>query len=1047
MRARKWARRHKSAVWAAGAVLLVTLFGLAASSVAIAAAYKEQVKQRGIAERQEGLAKQERDTAEDRLYLADMQRASQYLAAADMVRLKETLESHRPRAEQRDRRGWEWYYLRSLCDRELFTIQDDPGGLVRPEWFGGGGSLMVANTIGGGWQGFRVWDLDERRGVASPRWQRRGVLVPTGSPDGSRIAWIEAEPTEGVLKYFVRVWNVADGKVERSLPTSNYRCFLLAWSPDGRRIAARAEESGRPLKAGEARPVLTVWDAGTGEKLSTCRTSAPEPKRFGNPGMRLSWSPDGKLLSLGGDEESDDLPAIRTWEADSGRESRVFRVEPERKGMSIWWHAWSPDSSRLAVTMLTGQAVHVLDASTGNQLFALPGTGGVTWSPDGSGLAAPSAAEPWKVIVWDPATGRERFTLRGHDLGFGEMMVAWSPDGRRLAATNQSAQVKVWDLARGQDYTRVGGHAEGVKMVSWSPDGRHLMSVAWDATVKVWDTERGQERSGVRGVPGAYGAAWSPDGSQLAVLLLQPGGLKDVQSNPLVAILDARTGKGDRTLSGSARTLNQSSGPPLTVRWRRDGKRLACESVDASVKAWDLTNGREVEMFPFPILGDWEWYGFEWDPEGRLLAVGFKGGTLLVDPERPAECRVIPGLQCRRNQSPWSPDGRQLALIEDEKVVRFWGVSEGRVTGVRLEQAGSSVDALAWSPKGDRVATISNGTIRIWDPATGRELLSIPDRAWSLSWSPDGKRLASGGEDGSVKVRDASAAYSTGPPAAPGEGPLHRERRARALHQQGVLLSRLGRHAEAEVAFNGATAGLEELCAEFPDFPSFRDPLKDLLLDRARLLRRAGRWAEAERDYRRARTVYEDRWKSYGSYLVDIQMELAQMFQELGQEPRAVAEFTEAANLGKRYGTSVAKLNQIAWFLVTRGDPGLDNAPLAVELVQVAVRQAPTGGALWNTLGVAQYRAGDWRAAIAALENSMQRRRGGDSFDFFFLAMAHWQLGERDQAKEWYGKAVAWMDKNKPNDEELLRFRAEASNLLGVKEVPTDGQEGAPGKE
>ena len=46
--------------------------------------------------------------------------------------------------------------------------------------------------------------------------------------------------------------------------------------------------------------------------------------------------------------------------------------------------------------------------------------------------------------------------------------------------------------------------------------------------------------------------------------------------------------------------------------------------------------------------------------------------------------------------------------------------------------------------------------------------------------------------------------------------------------------------------------------------------------------------------------------------------------------------------------------------------------------------------------------------------------------------MAHWQLGEKEAARKWYDQAVAWMDKNQPNNEELRRFRAEAAELLGV---------------
>jgi hypothetical protein len=48
--------------------------------------------------------------------------------------------------------------------------------------------------------------------------------------------------------------------------------------------------------------------------------------------------------------------------------------------------------------------------------------------------------------------------------------------------------------------------------------------------------------------------------------------------------------------------------------------------------------------------------------------------------------------------------------------------------------------------------------------------------------------------------------------------------------------------------------------------------------------------------------------------------------------------------------------------------------------------------------------------------------------------MAHWQLDEKDEARTWYEKAVEWMDMNQPKNEELLRFRAEAAELLGIIE-------------
>src|SRR5205823_3087568 len=112
-----------------------------------------------------------------------------------------------------------------------------------------------------------------------------------------------------------------------------------------------------------------------------------------------------------------------------------------------------------------------------------------------------------------------------------------------------------------------------------------------------------------------------------------------------------------------------------------------------------------------------------------------------------------------------------------------------------------------------------------------------------------------------------------------------------------------------------------------------------------------------------------------------------------------------------------------------------------------AVELSPRDGAIWNTLGVAQYRAGDWKAAITSLEKSMSLRNGGDSADWFFLAMAHRQLGDQPQARRWYDKAVAGMEKHQPNDDELRRFRAEAAERLGLPAVPpTKEKDLAPAK-
>src|SRR5262249_29536698 len=103
---------------------------------------------------------------------------------------------------------------------------------------------------------------------------------------------------------------------------------------------------------------------------------------------------------------------------------------------------------------------------------------------------------------------------------------------------------------------------------------------------------------------------------------------------------------------------------------------------------------------------------------------------------------------------------------------------------------------------------------------------------------------------------------------------------------------------------------------------------------------------------------------------------------------------------------------------------------------------APKEGNYWNTLGVAHYRAGHWKDAIEPLTKSMELMKGQmESFDTFFLAMANWRIDEKEKARQWYDRAVLWMDQNKqilekekPHQEELCRFRAEVAELMGIKE-------------
>ena len=76
---------------------------------------------------------------------------------------------------------------------------------------------------------------------------------------------------------------------------------------------------------------------------------------------------------------------------------------------------------------------------------------------------------------------------------------------------------------------------------------------------------------------------------------------------------------------------------------------------------------------------------------------------------------------------------------------------------------------------------------------------------------------------------------------------------------------------------------------------------------------------------------------------------------------------------------------------------------------------------------------GDWQASITALQRSVELQKdGGDPWQWFWLAMAHWQLGHQEEANRWFDQSVEWMDDNNNTREDVIRFRAEAAELLRI---------------
>jgi tetratricopeptide (TPR) repeat protein len=263
--------------------------------------------------------------------------------------------------------------------------------------------------------------------------------------------------------------------------------------------------------------------------------------------------------------------------------------------------------------------------------------------------------------------------------------------------------------------------------------------------------------------------------------------------------------------------------------------------------------------------------------------------------------------------------------------------------------------------------------------------------------------------------------------ATPGH-PLYRERLAlQSLHFAELLLE-MAKLEEAKSVCEELVPLAAKLEQDFPRVAAYRQVLVGALERRAELLTTLGRLREARRDWQRAlelqqKLAAEERKDAAKAYAGEARQLLRQGVRQIPDDPKVQ--------------------DMVADLLATAPEEPLRNPAAAVELAEKAVRRSPKTGAFQHTLGLAYYRAGKYKDAITALGESMKLRSGGDAVDCFFLAMAHWRLDDKKQAGEWYARGVRWLEENearlKQNEnyhEELRRFRAEATTLLGVKAGP-----------